>query len=102
MYTMLAVCLVLHPQSIDESINNVLQDRKYAERIARMQAGDVKEFENSFLFACPKFLSPVPSSLEGAAPEHEPLQLQKAIFLQEVQQQIYLPTVRRFGCLFPY
>lgn len=42
MYTMLAVCLVLHPQSIDESINSVLQDRKYAEKISRMQQGDLK------------------------------------------------------------
>ena len=42
MYTMLAVCLVLHPQSIDESINSVLQDRKFAEKISRMQAGDLK------------------------------------------------------------
>ncbi len=96
MYTMLAVCLVLHPQSIDESINSVLQDRKYADKIARMQAGDLKEFENCFLYACPKFLSPVPPSLEGAALEQEPLAIQKTIFLQEVSQQIYLPTVRRY------
>ncbi|CAG7785475.1 unnamed protein product [Allacma fusca] len=102
MYTMLAVCLVLHPQSIDESINAVLQDRKFAEKIARMQAGDLKEFENSFLFACPKFLSPVPTSLDGAAPEQtqEPLHIQKTIFLQEVAQQIYLPTVRSFLKLY--
>jgi translation initiation factor 3 subunit L len=42
MYTMLAICLVLHPQSIDESINSILQDRKYADKIAKMQAGDMK------------------------------------------------------------
>src|SRR5665811_1233567 len=42
MYTMLAICLVLHPQSIDESINSVLQDRKYADKISRMQQGDLK------------------------------------------------------------
>ena len=130
MYTMLAVCLVLHPQSIDESINAVLQDRKFAEKMARMQAGDLKvmgnfsvskykrsicpnltcfvcfclqEFENCFLFACPKFLSPVPPSLENGAtpdPNQEPLYIQKTIFLQEVAQQIYLPTVRSFLKLY--
>jgi len=100
MYTMLGVCLVLHPQSIDESINSVLQDRKYAEKIARMQAGDLKEFENCFLYACPKFLSPVPPSLEGGVIDQEPLQIQKTIFLQEVSQQIYLPTLRSFLKLY--
>jgi translation initiation factor 3 subunit L len=102
MYTMLAVCLVLHPQSIDESITNQLADRKYAEKTARMQNGDMKEFENCFLFACPKFLSPVPPSLEGGGspPEQEPLHLQKAIFLEEVAQQIYLPTLRSFLKLY--
>jgi len=103
MYTMLAVCLVLHPQSIDESINGVLQDRKFSEKMARMQGGDLKEFENCFLFACPKFLSPVPPSLEsGATPDasQEPLYIQKTIFLQEVAQQIYLPTVRSFLKLY--
>jgi translation initiation factor 3 subunit L len=100
MYTMLAVCLVLHPQSIDESINSVLQDRKYADKIARMQSGDLKEFETCFLYACPKFLSPVPPSLEGAVLEQEPLNIQKTIFLQEVSQQIYLPTVRSFLKLY--
>lgn len=42
MYTMLAVCLVLHPQSIDESVNAVLQERKFAEKMSRMQQGDFK------------------------------------------------------------
>jgi len=101
MYTMLAVCLVLHPQSIDESINSVLQDRKYSEKIARMQAGDLKEFENCFIFACPKFLSPVPPALDAPPdPNQEPLHIQKTVFLQEVAQQIYLPTVRSFLKLY--
>jgi hypothetical protein len=39
---MLAICLVLHPQSIDESINSILQDRKYADKISKMQQGDMK------------------------------------------------------------
>jgi len=105
MYTMLAVCLVLHPQSIDESINAVLQDRKFSEKISRMQNGDLKEFESCFLFACPKFLSPVMPTLglDGSAapdPAQEPLNIQKTIFLQEVAQQIYLPTIRSFLKLY--
>ena len=55
------------------------------------------------MFACPKFLSPVPPSLDNIAtpdPTQEPLHIQKTIFLQEVAQQIYLPTVRSFLKLY--
>ncbi|XP_021951018.1 eukaryotic translation initiation factor 3 subunit L isoform X2 [Folsomia candida] len=101
MYTMLAICLVLHPQSIDESINSVLQDRKYADKISKMQQGDMKEFENCFTFACPKFLSPVPPAIDASPdPSQEPLQIQKSIFMEEVAQQIYLPTIRSFLKLY--
>jgi len=101
MYSMLAICLVLHPQSIDESINSVLQDRKYADKIAKMQQGDLKEFENCFTFACPKFISPVLPAVDAPAdPNQEPLQIQKSIFMEEVAQQMYLPTIRSFLKLY--
>ncbi|KAI5718934.1 hypothetical protein M8J76_002559 [Diaphorina citri] len=63
MYHLLAICLVLHPQCIDESIQQVLRDKNYHEKMFKMQMGDVQEFENCFLFACPKFLSATPPSV---------------------------------------
>ena len=63
MYTLLSICLVLHPQRIDESLHSMLKEKNYAEKMNKMSAGDLSEFESSFTFACPKFLSPVAPSL---------------------------------------
>ncbi|KAG1650108.1 Eukaryotic translation initiation factor 3 subunit L [Nymphon striatum] len=102
MYTLLAICLVLHPQRIDESVHSQLKE-KFADRMQKMQKGDTQEFENAFTFACPKFLSPVPPTYDGTpAPgtNKEPFNLQLAVFLEEVQQQINLPTIRSFLKLY--
>lgn len=100
MYTLLAICLVLHPQRIDEALHSMLKEKNYAEKMNKMSAGDVSEFEASFTFACPKFLSPVPPSfdvpmgVELANYHKEPLRLQLNVFMGEVQQQLILPTIR--------
>ena len=82
MYVLLAMCLVLHPQRIDESLHSMLKEKNYAEKMNKMQGGDLSEFEACFTFACPKFLSPVPPPIEGIAADSsgmvhkEPLKLQ--------------------------
>ncbi|KAL9699316.1 hypothetical protein quinque_002757 [Culex quinquefasciatus] len=60
MYHLLAICLVLHPQCIDESIQQVLREKNYHDNMYKMQCGDLDTFRNFFVFACPKFVSPVP------------------------------------------
>ncbi len=90
MYTLLAICLVLHPQRIDESLHSVLKEKSYAEKTNRMQQGEISEFEASFSFACPKFLSPVaptftPESMTESPTHKEPLKLQMKIFIDEVR-----------------
>ncbi|KAJ8319066.1 hypothetical protein KUTeg_004157, partial [Tegillarca granosa] len=87
MYTLLAICLVLHPMRIDESVHSQLRE-KFADKMLRMQKGDVDEFQQNFAFACPKFLSP------------EPFLLQLKVFLDEVAQQIVLPTIRSYLKLY--
>lgn len=69
--------------------------------------GDLSEFETSFSFACPKFLSPVPPSYDNppmmsadAAAHKEPLRLQLKVFMDEVKQQLLLPTVRSYLKLY--
>ena len=42
MYVLLSVCLVLHPQRIDESLQAVLREKPHAERIVRMQKGELQ------------------------------------------------------------
>jgi len=101
MYTLLAICLVLHPQRIDESVHSQLRD-KYGERMLKMQRGELQEFENSYSFACPKFLSPVPPAYEAppANYQKEPFMLQLKVFLAEVKQQLLLPTIRSYLKLY--
>merc|ERR1711971_718748 len=40
MYNLLAMCLVLHPQRIDESLHTTLRDKQYAEKMNKMQRGE--------------------------------------------------------------
>lgn len=71
---MLAICLTLQPQRIDESIQSQLTE-KCGDRMLRMSNGyffkinlfiqkkiiflsDIDEFRNAFQQGCPKFLSP--------------------------------------------
>jgi len=106
MYVLLAMCLVLHPQRIDESLHSMLKEKNYAEKMNKMQAGDLAEFEQCFTFACPKFLSPVPPTIEENAADSagmvhkEPLKLQLKVFLDEVNQQMILPTIRSYLKLY--
>lgn len=92
MYTLLAMCLVLHPQCVDESIQQVLREKNYTDRMFKMQYGDLQEFENCFQLACPKFLSmdPAEDSVKEA------VKYQTSVFMSEVKQQKMLPTIRRF------
>merc|ERR1712012_811555 len=102
MYVLLAMCLVLHPQRIDESLHSMLKEKNYAEKMNKMQGGDLSEFEACFTFACPKFLSPVPPPIEGVAADaagmvhKEPLKLQLKVFIDEVKQQMLLPAIRSY------
>lgn len=109
MYTLLSMCLVLHPMRIDESVHSHLRE-KYQEKMNRMQKGEMSEYEACFAFACPKFLSPVPPNFDmmgGAADSirkqetgKEPFQLQMQVFKEEVEQQIQVPTIRSYLKLY--
>lgn len=102
MYHLLAICLVLHPQCIDESIQQTLREKSYHEKIYQMQIGNLEEFENCFVYACPKFLSPCPPAIDCAPDDYskEAIQHQTAVFMDEVQQQKMLPTIRSYLKLY--
>lgn len=104
MYVLLAICLVLHPQRIDESLHSMLKEKNYADKMNKMQQGDFGEFETSFCFACPKFLSPVAPPLDAPVLNEnlhkEPLRLQLKVFMDEVRQQTLLPTIRSYLRLY--
>lgn len=102
MYHLLAICLVLHPQCIDESIQQTLREKSYHEKMYKMQYGDLQEFENSFVYACPKFLSPYPPPIDSISGDYskEAIQHQTAVFMDEVAQQKMLPTIRSYLKLY--
>lgn len=102
MYNLLAMCLVLHPQCIDESIQQALREKGYHEKMYKMQYGDLTEFENCFLFACPKFLSPSPPPTDAPPDDYtkEPMRHQTQVFMDEVKQQKMLPTIRSYLKLY--
>lgn len=102
MYHLLAICLVLHPQCVDESIQQMLRENSYHEKMFKMQYGDLQEFEKSFLYACPKFLSPIPPPIDSDPEDYskEAIHHQTMVFMEEVQQQKMLPTIRSYLKLY--
>ncbi|XP_022253982.1 eukaryotic translation initiation factor 3 subunit L-like [Limulus polyphemus] len=101
MYHLLAICLVLHPQLIDESVLSQLKE-KHGDKMLRLQKGDLQEFENSFSYSSPKFLSPVPPAYDSIPTNYhkQPFVLQLKVFMDEVQQQLMLPTIRSYLKLY--
>lgn len=102
MYALLAMCVALCPTKLDESIQASLRD-KHAEHLAKMQRGDesAATFEELFMYACPKFISPVPPNYEKPVnTQHEPAKHQLRMFLQEVRSQMFVPTIRSYLKLY--
>lgn len=102
MYHLLAICLVLHPQCIDESIQQVLREKNYHDNMYKMQCGELEVFKNFFVFACPKFVSPCPPAADAPVEDYvkEPLEYQTQVFMDEVKQQQDLPTIRSYLKLY--
>ncbi|XP_030839981.1 eukaryotic translation initiation factor 3 subunit L isoform X2 [Strongylocentrotus purpuratus] len=100
-YRLLALVLTLHPMRIDESVHMQLRD-KLGDKLTKMQRGDVATFEECFSSACPRFLSPVPPNYEEANPSSskEPFTLQVKVFMEEVNQQLVIQTIRSFLKLY--
>merc|ERR1712087_37525 len=104
MYALLAMCISLCPQQIDDNLASTLKE-KFGDRMQRMQSNnvDVSAFEELFSFACPKFISPSPLDYDNLPANYNPQEayrLQLRLFLQEVQQQKVLPTIRSFLKLY--
>merc|ERR1712165_444170 len=77
MFILLAICLVIHPKRIDESLHATLKEKSYAEKINKMQAGE-----------------------RGGMQAKDARNLQLRVFLDEVQQQMLLPVVRSYLKLY--
>ncbi|KAI9204267.1 RNA polymerase I-associated factor PAF67-domain-containing protein [Polychytrium aggregatum] len=102
MYALLAMCLALCPQKVDENVQSTLRE-KYGEHMLKMQRGDdaLSVFDELFNFACPKFISPVAPNYDVAVNiSNEPTRHQLKIFLAQVNQQLLAPTIRSYLKLY--
>ncbi len=50
---------------MDEVVNSQLREQRFQDKLARLQNRDIKAYEEMFLYACPKFLSPIPPDYES-------------------------------------
>jgi len=109
MYGLLAICISLCPQRVDENVHTVLRD-KYADKMQKMQKGDLATFEELYAFACPKVVNPAsppyaliledPVKYPASNYNQEALRVQTKIFLTEVKQQMNIPTIRSYLKLY--
>jgi len=102
MYSLLAVCLSLSPQKIEDSVSATIRE-KQGEKLDQVQQGEKVEeiFSEWFQFSCPKFISPVPPNFEGVVNLHqEPYKHQHRIFIREVTHQMRIPIIRSYLKLY--
>ncbi|KAI9597745.1 RNA polymerase I-associated factor PAF67-domain-containing protein [Syncephalis fuscata] len=61
LYALLAICVSLWPTRLDDTVHNALRD-KQGDHLNRMLKGEnvMESFQELFLYACPKFISPIP------------------------------------------
>ncbi|KAF9364992.1 hypothetical protein BGX34_011829 [Mortierella sp. NVP85] len=105
MYALLTMCVTLCPTRLDENIHSQLRE-KYADQSNKLSKPEeaMQVFEDLFLFACPKFISPNGPNLDDPnvmnLTPFEPVQHYTKIFLSEVRHSILLPTLRSYLKLY--
>lgn len=93
MYALLAICVVLSPARLDDSIHVALRDR-YGDQMAAMQRGDLKLFEELFTFAAPKFIQP------GDVHGGDPLKHHLKIFMVDVSNTLSTANLKSYLNLY--
>jgi translation initiation factor 3 subunit L len=98
-YSLLLICQALCPEPLDDVLEKTIRE-KYQEKQDRLFRGEEVCFEELFAYACPKFVTAVlPESLDNIN-LNEAHQRQYHLFLQEVRQQKFLPTMRSYMKLY--
>jgi len=102
MFHMLAVCIILYPCRIDESLEQSMKEKVTFDKLNRLQDGDTKTFEEVFNFACPKYVSPTqPPIVPPYVNTHlEPTNRQWKVFEDELEIQAKIPGTRRYLKLY--
>jgi translation initiation factor 3 subunit L len=105
MYALLTICIALTPTRLDDSIHSVLRE-KHGEQLSKLTKGsnkgelDDKILEELFLFACPKFINPIPPEWEQADLIADPTQHHLFVFKQLVKSEGVVGTLRSYLKLY--
>jgi translation initiation factor 3 subunit L len=102
MYALIAICVALHPTRLDDTIHSALRE-KYGEQFYRMQKGGPEAlpvFEELFRSSCPKFINPTPPDFDNPASNVDPVDHHTAIFMDEVKNTLFNPTIRSYLKLY--
>eukprot|EP00937_MAST-01D_sp_MAST-1D-sp2_P007762 g7762.t1 len=103
MLALLAIVTALAPGGrLEEQVGAKLHE-KYGDKLRRMQMGEEGAFEDTFSYACPKFILAAAPTMEGVPAANAALeahQAQLAVFLEDVRQQLDLPTIRSYLKLY--
>ncbi|KAK2747830.1 hypothetical protein FQN55_004706 [Onygenales sp. PD_40] len=102
MYALIAICVAFHPTRLDDTIHSAIRE-KYGEQFNRLQRGGpdaLPLFEELFRSACPKFISPTPPDFDNPGMNVDPVDHHTAIFMDEVRNTLYNPTVKSYLKLY--
>jgi translation initiation factor 3 subunit L len=102
MYALVAICVAFHPTRLDDTIHTALRE-KYGEQLTRMQRGGPEAlpiFEELFRAACPRFISPTAPDFDNPAQNIDPTEHHLSIFMEEVKNNMFAPTVRSYLKLY--
>lgn len=100
MMALLALCLALQPQQVDESMMGMVRE-KAGDRLARLRQGEPQAFEDLFIYASPKFICPAPPDYDTVDDTNmEAPRLQTRLFMDGVKSQLLLPEIRSYLKLY--
>ncbi|KAI4162808.1 MAG: hypothetical protein LQ342_003525 [Letrouitia transgressa] len=102
MYALVAICVAFNPTKLDDTIHTALRE-KYGDQLQRLQRGGPEAlplFEELFRSACPKFISPTPPDFSTPSLNVDPVDHHTAIFMDEVRNTIFSPTVKSYLKLY--
>ncbi|KAJ3204588.1 Eukaryotic translation initiation factor 3 subunit L, partial [Clydaea vesicula] len=102
-YFLLAICVSLSPQRIEESVHTVMREKVGIDVFIKMQRGvedTLNDFGELFQKSSPRFISPVLPNFDNFSPLPNPGDYQLKIFLSQVKQHTKMSVVRSYLKLY--
>eukprot|EP01117_Protostelium_nocturnum_P000431 TRINITY_DN1049_c0_g1_i1.p1 TRINITY_DN1049_c0_g1~~TRINITY_DN1049_c0_g1_i1.p1 ORF type:complete len:607 (-),score=228.50 TRINITY_DN1049_c0_g1_i1:187-2007(-) len=106
MYSLLALCLSICPQRIDENILSTLRE-KHNDKMQRILKGEEAPIQELFNHGCPKFVNPAPVNYNTVNSDEakpyavsEVSNVQTKLFVKDIKQQVFIPNIRSFLKLY--